>query len=259
MKVIILCGGKGTRLREETVVRPKPLVKVGPYPILWHIMKIYAHYGFNDFILCLGYKGEMIKEYFLNYEAMNNDFSIKLGKHDDIKFHSSHFEKGWNVTLADTGEEAQTGSRIKRVEKYIENSNLIMVTYGDGVANINIKDLVEFHNSHGKIGTIAGVHPPSRFGELGIENNRVVRFHEKPQVMEGLINGGFFVFNRDFFKYLWAEDNCYLEREPLENLTKEGQLMVFPHNDFWHCIDTYRELEILNGYWKSENIPWKVW
>ena len=258
MKVVILCGGRGTRLREETEYRPKPMVQVGGRPILWHIMKIYAHYGFKDFIICLGYKGNMIKEYFLNYEAMNNDFTIPLGNYNNIRIHSSHQERDWRVTLADTGEEAQTGARVKRIEKYIDG-DLFMLTYGDGVANINIKNLVEYHKSHGKTGTMTGVRPSSRFGELMINNNKVVKFHEKPQVNEGLINGGFFVFNKKFFKYLKEDDNCYLEKEPLENLVADGELMVYPHDGFWQCVDTYRELELLNNLWKSRNSPWKVW
>jgi glucose-1-phosphate cytidylyltransferase len=258
MKVVILCGGRGTRLKEETEFRPKPLVRIGNKPVLWHIMKIYAHYGFKDFILCLGYKGDMIKEYFLNYEITNNDFTIQLGNRNNIKFHNSHQEKDWSVTLADTGEEAQTGARIKRVEKYID-SDLFMVTYGDGVANLNIKELLKFHQAHGKIGTMTGVHPSSRFGELVIKGDGVLQFNEKPQVKEGLINGGFFVFNKEFFNYLKEDDNCYLERQPLEKLAKEGELMVYPLDGFWQCVDTYRELELLNNLWESPNPPWKVW
>lgn len=258
MKVVILCGGKGTRLREETEFRPKPLVEIGGKPIIWHIMKMYAHYGYKDFILCLGYKGNMIKEYFLNYEAMNNNFTIKLGDHNKIYFNSKHQEDGWKVTLVDTGEEAQTGTRIKRIQKYI-NSDLFMVTYGDGVGNINIKRLVSFHNAHNKIGTITGVHPSSRFGELVIEKNKVKKFQEKPQISEGLINGGFFVFKTDFLSYLKDDDSCYLEREPLENLASEGELMVYTHKGYWQCVDTYRELVLLNNLWGSANPPWKVW
>ena len=258
MKVVILCGGRGTRLREETEYRPKPMVQVGGRPILWHIMKIYAHYGFKDFIICLGYKGDMIKEYFLNYEAMNNDFTIPLGNYSNIQYHSNHQERDWRVTLADTGEETQTGARVEKIENYIDG-DLFMLTYGDGVANINIKDLVEYHKSHGKIGTMTGVHPSSRFGELVIRDNKIEVFNEKPQVTEGLINGGFFVFNKTFFKYLQEDDNCYLEKEPLENLAAEGELMVYPHEGFWQCVDTYRELELLNNLWKFRNPPWKVW
>jgi len=258
MKVVILCGGKGTRLREETEYRPKPMVEIGGRPVLWHIMKIYAHYGFKDFVICLGYKGNMIKEYFLNYEAMNNDFTIPLGNYNKIQLHSNHQERDWLVTLADTGEEAQTGARVKRIEKYIDG-DLFMLTYGDGVANINIEELVEYHKSHGKIGTMTGVHPSSRFGELVIRDNKIEVFNEKPQVTGGLINGGFFVFNKKFFKYLKEDDNCYLEKEPLENLAADGELIVYPHEGFWQCVDTYRELKLLNNVWKSRNPPWKVW
>ncbi|MCK4948375.1 MAG: glucose-1-phosphate cytidylyltransferase [Candidatus Aureabacteria bacterium] len=258
MKVIILCGGKGTRLREETDVRPKPLVQIGNRPILWHIMKIYAHYGYKDFILSLGYKGNMIKEYFLNYEVMNNNCTIQLGIHNKIQFHGNHEEENWNVTLVDTGGDAQTGARIKRVEEHIDGDSF-MVTYGDGVGNIDIKKLVKFHESYGKIGTVTGVHPSSRFGDLIIKDNVVKKFHEKAQVGEGLINGGFFVFNKAFLKYLKEEDDCILEKGPLEKLTSEGQLTSYVHDDFWQCVDTYRELELLNSLWRSSRIPWKVW
>ncbi|MDD5772141.1 MAG: glucose-1-phosphate cytidylyltransferase [bacterium] len=258
MKVVILCGGKGTRMKEETEFRPKPLVNIGGYPIIWHIMKIYAHYGFKDFVLCLGYKGNMIKEYFLNYEAMNNDFTVCLGAKNKIKFHSKHEEHNWNVTLVDTGEEAMTGARVKKVEKYID-TDLFMVTYGDGVADIDIRKLVNFHNSHGKIGTITGVHPSSRFGELIIKENKVSKFYEKPQVSQGLINGGFFVFKKEIFKYIKEDESCLLEKEPLETLAKESNLMAYLHLGFWQCVDTYRELEVLNDLWKTPHPPWKVW
>jgi len=207
MKTVILCGGKGTRLREETEFRPKPMVQVGSKPILWHIMKIYAHYGHKDFVICLGYKGDMIKEYFLNYEMMNNDFTIPLGNRDEIQIHSGHEEKDWNVTLADTGEESQTGARVKKIEKYIDD-DIFMLTYGDGVSQINIDNLIEFHKSHGKIGTMTGIHPPSRFGELNIKGNQIIKFSEKPQTMDGMINGGFFVFNTAFFDYIDDSDDC---------------------------------------------------
>lgn len=258
IKIVILCGGRGTRLREETEIRPKPLVEVGNRPIIWHIMKIYAHYGFKDFILCLGYKGEMIKEYFLNYEAMNNDFTIRLGSRDAVQFHSGHLEKDWNVTLVNTGNEAQTGARIKRIEDYIDG-DIFMVTYGDGVGNIDIRKLLEYHRNSKKIGTVTGVHPPSRFGEVMIKGNEITEFSEKPQVKEGFINGGFFVFNRKFFSYLKEEDNCYLEREPLEKLSRQKQLSVYLHEGFWQCMDTQRELDILNELWKNKEVPWKAW
>lgn len=258
MKVVILCGGLGTRLKEETEFRPKPLVEIGGRPILWHIMKIYAHYGFKDFVLCLGYKGELIKEYFLNYEAMNNDFSIHLGDRNSIRYHSNHMEHDWNITLVDTGEQAQTGTRIKRIEKYI-NSDNFMVTYGDGVGNINIKKLMERHLSCKKIGTVTGVHPSSRFGELTVRGNIVLEFSEKPQVHDGFINGGFFVFNKRVFKYLNNDDNCILEREPLEKLARENQLTAFMHKGFWNCMDTQRERDILNKLWQEGDPPWKIW
>lgn len=257
IKVVILCGGRGTRLREETEIKPKPMVNIGGKPIIWHIMKIYSHHGLKDFIFCLGYKGEMIKDYFLNYEEMNSDFTIELGT-GTKQIHTNHTEKDWKVTLADTGEEAQTGSRVKKIEKYID-CDIFMVTYGDGVADIDIRKLLKFHQAHGKIATVTGVRPSSRFGELVSKNNKVVKFHEKPQVSEGLINGGFFVFQKKFLKYLAEGDDCYLEREPLETLAEEGQLMVYKHAGFWQCVDTYRELELLNELWQKSRPPWKVW
>jgi len=256
-KVVILCGGRGTRMEEETEIRPKPMVEIGGRPILWHIMKIYAHYGFDEFILCLGYKGRIIKEYFLNYEVMNSDFTLKLGSNNLIFYNKSH-EKNWRITFVDTGENAQTGARVKRIEKYI-NGDLFMLTYGDGVANIDIKKLLMFHIKHGKIGTVTGVHPSSRFGELVVKGDRVIRFGEKPQVKEGFINGGFFVFRKEFFKYLKDDDGCFMEKEPLENLSADGQLKVYLHEGFWQCMDTRRELDILNRLWASGNPPWKVW
>lgn len=258
MKVVILCGGKGTRLREETEYRPKPMVKIGGRPIIWHIMKTYAHYGYKEFVLCLGYKGEMIKDYFLNYETANNDFRINLGSRNSIEIYNNHQEHDWTVTLANTGEDAQTGARIKKIERFIDG-DAFMLTYGDGVCDINIKKLVEYHQAHGKIGTMTGVRPSSRFGELILRENQIMQFNEKPQKMDGMINGGYFIFNRKFFEYLDDDDNCYLEKEPLEKLARNGQLMLYPHNGFWQCMDTYRELEMLEGMWKANNSPWKVW
>ncbi|MFA5337138.1 MAG: glucose-1-phosphate cytidylyltransferase [Candidatus Omnitrophota bacterium] len=258
MQVVILCGGKGTRLREETEFRPKPLVEIGGKPILWHIMKTYSYFGFKDFVLCLGYKGYMVKEYFLNYKTMNNDFTVKLGNHEDIQFHNNCGETDWTVTLVDTGEESQTGSRIKKIEKYIKGDSF-MVTYGDGVANIDINKLLEFHKAEEKIGTVTGVRPSSRFGELVVEKNKVIKFHEKPQVNNGLINGGFFVFNKSFFKYLKEDAACSLESEPLEALVAKGELGVYVHDGFWQCVDTYRELELLNKMWEVPKPLWKIW
>lgn len=258
MKVVILCGGRGTRMKEETEFRPKPMVEVGGRPILWHVMKIYASYGFKDFILCLGYKGHMIKEYFLNYQAMHNDVTVRLGDHNSVQFHSNHDEVDWNVTLVDTGEETQTGSRIKKVEKYIDG-DMFMATYGDGVGNIHISDLVEFHRSHGKIATITGVHPSSRFGELVIEDKQVSAFSEKPQVKQGFINGGYFVFKKKFLEYIDNDRNCFLEKQPLEAISGEKELMAYVHKGFWQCVDTYRELTVLNKLWAQPRPPWKVW
>lgn len=271
MKVVILCGGKGMRLKEETEHKPKPMIEIGGKPILWHIMSIYAYYGFNNFILCLGYKGQVIKQYFLNYKVMNSDFSITIGD-NNIKILNSHQEQNRRVILADTGENTMTGARVKRIEKYIDDEQF-MLTYGDGVANINILKLLEFHNSHGRIGTVTGVCPPSRFGGLVVEGNQVEDFSEKPQIKEGLINGGFFVFNKKIFDYLQDDDNCILEREPLEKLAADGEMMVYKHKDFWQCVDTYRDLQLLNNLWAGREIerelhfnnikgtraPWKIW
>jgi glucose-1-phosphate cytidylyltransferase len=258
MKAVILCGGKGTRLREETEYKPKPMVQIGNRPILWHIMKIYSHYGIKEFVICLGYKGNMIKEYFLNYEIMNNDLTLKLGNSEEIQIHGEHKEKDWQVTLADTGENSQTGARVKRIEKYIDD-DIFLLTYGDGVSNINIKKLVEFHKSHGKIGTMTGVHPASRFGEINTKNDLITVFNEKPQTKEGLINGGFFVFNREFFDYLDDHEDCILEAEPLEHLVADQELMLYKNEGFWQCVDTYRELELINSLWNQPNPPWKMW
>ncbi len=256
-QVVILCGGMGTRLREETEFRPKPLVEIGGKPILWHIMKIYSHYGFNDFVLCLGYKGQMIKEYFLNYRIMNSDFTLRLDSPDNPEFHTLHANEPWSVTFVDTGAEAMTGARVKRIEPFIKG-DLFMLTYGDATANIDVGKLLEFHRSHGKIATVTGVRPNSRYGELSVENGRVRRFSEKPQAEDGFISGGFFVFGRRFFDYLSDDDGCVLERGPLETLTQEGQLMSYLHAGYWHCMDTYRDFIALNNLWK-QGAPWKVW
>ena len=258
MKVVILCGGMGTRLREETEYRPKPMVEIGGRPILWHIMKIYAHYGFNEFILCLGYKGWIIKEYFLNYAMMHSDFTVEIGKRNDIRFHNDQAEAGWQVTLAETGLNAMTGARVKRTEKYIDGETF-MLTYGDGVADVNLLDLLDFHHQHGKIGTVTGVRPPSRFGELFAKGEQVVAFEEKSQSYEGLVSGGFFVFNKGIFEYLQDDDNYVFEQKPLEQLAVNGELMIYLHQGFWECMDTYRDYQYLNRLWKQGGVPWKVW
>lgn len=258
IKVVILCGGLGTRLREETEFRPKPMVNIGSRPILWHIMKIYAHYGFNDFILCLGYKGEMIKEYFYNYEILNSDFTIDLDNRKSIEIHSNHAEKNWKVTLADTGDIALKGARLKRIEKYIDG-DMFMLTYGDGVANVNVNALLAFHKSHGKLVTVTGVNPASRFGELRVKGDRIVKFIEKKKTGASSINGGFFVCNRGIFDYLTHDDNCDLEIGAMERIAQEGQLMVYKHKGFWACMDTLRDADYLNKLWNENKAEWKIW
>ena len=257
MKVVILCGGLGTRLREETEFRPKPLVDVGGHPILWHIMKLYAHHGFRDFVLCLGYRGSMIKEYFLNYEAMNNDFTICLGRESRIEYNDNHEEQDFRITLADTGLESMTGGRLKRAQKYLPDDSF-MVTYGDGVSDVDIRKLVEFHKSHGKLATVTTFRPVSRFGILDINSeNQVQNFIEKPK-SDAWASAGFFVFQRQVFDYLDG-DQCILEHEPLERLAAERQLMAYNHDGTFFAMDTYREFQILNDLWKNGQAPWKVW
>ena len=257
MKVVILCGGMGTRMREETEFRPKPMVKIGTKPILWHIMKLYAHHGFNQFILCLGYKGEAIKEYFYHYMLHNNDVTIKLGKNRKITIHENHKAEDWEITLVDTGENTLKGARIHRIMDYIDDD--FMVTYGDGVSNIDIRSLVDYHKKHGRIATVTGVSPPSAFGQIHVKNSEVVEFHEKPQIKEGIINGGFFVFSRKIFNYLNGDETCDLEMGALEQLTGEQQLMVFRHEGGWACMDTYRDTIYLNQLWENGQAFWKVW
>jgi glucose-1-phosphate cytidylyltransferase len=258
IKVVVLCGGQGTRLREETEYRPKPMVDVGGRPILWHIMKTYAHYGFLDFVLCLGYRGSYIKEYFLNYEAMNNDFTICLGEKNRIEYHGAHTEQDYRVTLADTGQDSMTGARVKRIEPYID-SDVFMVTYGDGVADVDVAKLLEFHRSHGKLATVSTTRPMSRFGILNVgDDGQVSDFEEKPQV-SGWANMGFMVFDRRVFDYLQADESCILEREPLEKLARDNQLMAYRHEGFFFAMDTYREYLYLNELWDSGHAPWAVW
>jgi glucose-1-phosphate cytidylyltransferase len=253
--VVILCGGIGTRLREETEFKPKPMVEIGGRPVLWHIMKIYAHYGFRRFILCLGYKGSVIKNYFITYEAMSNDLTVHLGQQNKLTYQSDHTEQNFEVTLADTGLRTMTGGRVKRIERFID-TDTFMVTYGDGLADLNIAELVNFHRSHGKLATLTASRPPSRYGILDMaDDGQILRFREKVQA--DWINGGFFVFNRRVFDYL--DQECMLEQEPLERLSADGQLMAFRHEGFWIGMDTYREYEMLNQIWDSGNVPWKVW
>ena len=253
---MILCGGFGTRLHQETEVRPKPMVEIGGRPILWHIMRTFAHYGYKEFILCLGYKGESIKNYFLNYNEINNDFTINLGT-GDLDIHNNRDDTDWKITLVNTGLNTMTGARTKRIEPFIDD-DLFMLTYGDGVTDIDIGKLVEFHESQGKIGTVTGVSPPSRYGELAIADNQVVSFREKPQTHDSFISGGYFVFRREFFKYLSVENDCILEQEPLERLAADGELAVYAYNGFWQCMDTYRDFLYLNELWDQGKAKWRV-
>jgi glucose-1-phosphate cytidylyltransferase len=261
MKVVILCGGKGTRLREETEYRPKPMVPIGNRPILWHIMKIYAAHGFNEFVLCLGYKGEMIKDFFRNYLWMTSDVSLRLGRKPDLKFHNHHGEEDWCVTLADTGEETMTAGRIRRIKSYIGDDPEFFLTYGDGVGNIDITASLAFHRKHGKKLTVTAVRPPGRFGEMGVgKDNRVLEFNEKPSVTEGRINGGFFVASRSVFDCLEDDaDNVMFEQKPVKTIAREGQLMAFPHDGFWQPMDTFFEYTQLNRLWADGKAPWKTW
>jgi glucose-1-phosphate cytidylyltransferase len=258
MKVVILCGGVGTRIKEETEFKPKPIVKIGDKPILWHIMKIYAYYGYKDFILALGYKGEMIKEYFYHYQIMNNNFTINLGNKNKIEIHNENNAEDWNITMVDTGKNALKGARLKRVQKFI-NDDIFMMTYGDGVADIDIDELVTFHKNHKRQATVTGVFPKMRFGELYTREDGSVNFCEKPDNAPNIINGGFFVFKRTIFDYLDDKDDCDLEYGPLEKIAQNGQLMVYKHCGFWHCMDNIRDMESLNKIWASGKAPWKIW
>ena len=259
MKVVILCGGKGTRLREETEYIPKPLAKIGKMPIIWHIMKIYSHYGHRDFILCLGYKGEMIKNYFLKFEEMANDFTLKLRSKEEKVIHHNHDRlEDWNITFIDTGLETMTGARLAMVNKYLESDDEFMLTYGDGVADIDIDKLLNFHKEKGKIATLTCVHPSTFAGIIEYENGLAKSFKEKPK-LEGLINGGFMVYNKKIFDYLSEDENCILEERPLMTLASEGQLAAYQHDNFWYGMNTYKEYEELNKIWELGNAPWKIW
>lgn len=260
MKVIILCGGQGTRIRDVSEVLPKPMLPIGERPILWHIMKIYAHYGIKEFILCLGYKGWAIKEFFLNYYAKISDITVTLDRENSIIYHNHCDEEEWKVTLVETGEASQTGARIWRAREYLEDCDLFSVTYGDGVADINIKALVDTHKKYDFLGTITGVHPSGRFGEMKINGNMIWEFNEKPNVSMGLINGGFMIFNRTVIdKYFRDGEDLVLEREVLVKMTKDKQLGVYQHEGYWQCIDTLREYNMLNKLWSEKKIPWKIW
>lgn len=257
MKAVILCGGLGTRLREETEFRPKPMVPIGDRPILWHIMKLLSHAGVRDFVLCLGYRGNTIKEYFLNYEAMNNDFTVCLGKEHSMTFENAHREQDFRVTLADTGQLTMTGGRIRNIQRFVQDETF-MVTYGDGLADIDVRRVVQFHRAHGKTATITTVQPSSRFGVIDIsDQDHVLNFIEKPR-MNTWVNAGFMVFEPAIFNLLDG-DSSILEREPLECLAQAGELMAYRHDGFFQAMDTYREFQLLNEMWNTGDAPWRIW
>jgi len=255
MKVAILAGGKGSRLAEETQIKPKPMVEIGGQPILWHIMMHYAYYGFNDFIIALGYRGEVIKKYMVDYCHLNSNLTVNL-KNGDVKIHDG-YECDWTVELIDTGMETLTGGRIKRLAPYVDKETF-MLTWGDGVSDVNLDDLLKFHRSHGKLATLTAVRPPARYGHLDLKGDSVAEFSEKVQTKEGWINGAFFVLEPGVFDYIEG-DATQWEREPLERLSRDGQLMAYRHASFWQCMDTLREKHILEEFWRSGDAPWKIW
>lgn len=256
MKAVLLAGGLGTRISEESHLKPKPMIEVGGRPILWHIMKLFSHYGFNDFVVCLGYKGYVVKEYFANYVLHNADLTVDLAK-GAVEYHATNHEP-WRVTLVDTGAETMTGGRIKRVADYLPKDEPFFLTYGDGVADIDLRDLLDFHKAHGKQATVSAVSPPGRFGALEIAQGAVKRFIEKPPGDNGLINGGFFVLEPSVIDRI-AGDSTVWELEPLEGLARDGQLMARPHDGFWAAMDTLRDKNTLEALWTSGEAPWKLW
>jgi glucose-1-phosphate cytidylyltransferase len=255
VKVVILCGGLGTRLREETEVRPKPMVEIGGHPLLWHVMKHFAHHSFTEFIIALGYRGDVIKRYFLEYHAVSSNMTVCLGT-GKVDVHDGDRDN-WTVHIVDTGAETQTGGRVKRLAPLLAGEPFLL-TYGDGVADIDLKDLVRFHQSHGKLATVTAVRPPARFGEIVVQGEGVVRFSEKPQVGEGWINGGFMVCEPAVLSYL-HDDTTSLERDGLEQLAADQQLGAYLHYGFWQCMDTMRDVRLLEAYWQSGHAPWVTW
>lgn len=255
--VFILCGGLGTRLKEETEFKPKPMVPIGNHPILWHVMRSYSRYGFKKFVLCTGFKSEVIKSYFINYASMNSDFTVNL-QSNQLTMHSMHHDDDWEVTVAYTGEHTMTGGRIAlAAERYLGSAAHAAVTYGDGLTDANLRSEFEFHLAHGKIGTVLGVNPPSRFGEILLDGDQVVEFAEKPEFKEKWINGGFFFFKREFFSsYVTKSEECVLEKAPLVRLAEDGQLQLYKHRGFWACMDTQRDRDQLNTAWHSGTAPW---
>jgi len=260
MKAVILCGGQGTRIRDANEALPKPMLPVGDMPILWHIMKGYAVHGVREFVLCLGYKGWLIKEFLLNYRAMTMDVTVTLGRDAGVEFHGVNTTENWAVTLAETGDQTMTGGRLTAVRKYLDSDEPFLVTYGDGVANVDVRALIAFHRSHGRICTVTAVRPPGRFGDMRIEGGRVTEFNEKPQASEGFINGGFLVFDsRRIWEYLGLDPSTILEREPMQALARAGELVPFQHTGFWQPMDTAREYALLNDLWRTGKAPWKTW
>ena len=256
MRAVILAGGLGTRLREETEHRPKPMVEIGERPIIWHIMKMLAHQGLDEFIIALGYKGDQIKDFFINYESKVNDVTVQLGSNKLATHHQREVEESWTVTLANTGALTMTGGRILNIREHVKGERFLC-TYGDGLANIDLQELIKFHVSHGKIAPVTATKPVSRFGTLEIDSNqKVSKFSEKPQV-EQWVNGGFFIFEPEIFNYL--EENSILEKEPLENLSHDNELMAYLHNGFWQPMDTLREAQALNELWDNGKAPWRIW
>ena len=256
MKAVILAGGLGTRISEETTIKPKPMIEIGGKPILWHIMKIYSYHGINDFIVCCGYKGYIIKEYFANYFLHQSDLTFDLSS-NEIKIHQERAEP-WKVTLIDTGEKTMTGGRIKRIKEYLNKNQDFCLTYGDGLANLNLTKLIRFHKNHGKAATLSAIYPPGRFGALNIIDNQVTSFFEKPRGDGALINGGFFVLNSKIFDYIEG-DHTVWEQEPLNKLASDGELMSFKHEGFWHPMDTLRDKHYLEKLWELNKAPWKLW
>ena len=259
MQTIILCGGMGTRLREETEYKPKPMVEIGGKPILWHIMKHYAHYGYKEFVLALGYKGDVIRDYFVNFYNYNSNFTVDLANNGQVQIHNAGIKEDWKVTLVETGRDSMTGFRTKLCGKHI-TGNRFMLTYGDAVSNVNIKKLLDFHIKIDTIGTVTGVYPPSRFGDLVVDQNMVSMFKQQLKDVDSQppINGGYFVFKREFLDYIPDQPHINLENEPIETIVAENQLSVFKHKDFWQCMDTYRDNLLLEKLWR-ENTPWKIW
>jgi len=262
MKTVLLAGGFGTRIRDVAADIPKPMLSIGPYPILVHIMKIYAMANFRHFIVALGYKGDVLKQYFLNFGTNTHDLTVHLGGKPKVTYHRTRepFAANWKVTLVDTGEKAMTGARVRAIRTYLSDDETFMLTYGDGVGDIPIRDLLAFHKRHGKILTITGVRPPGRFGELAIKNQvEVIGFNEKPQATGGMISGGFFVCDRRVFDYLDGGEDLVFEQGPIQRLTSDGQVAVFQHKGFWHAMDTHRDYVYLNDIWEKGTAPWKTW